>query len=266
VLGKRALQPAQIIADQFVDQFDHAVPALGGRHEGGDAFDGGGRVGHRHGAFAAFQKGMIVFRVADPCHLVTRKSQFPQRVSESRALVDAGRKHHHRAAITDHLGLEAEFPDDVLDGCTMWRVGRHQHLSDLERCDAARQQGLHQQFGRWIGESRFLPARGIVNDCTVLGDDEVEQLRAGTDRKQIVELAARDQNRPPAGYPQAFQRVYHRLRQPVIRRQGAIVVRHQCEVTHIVHPLSWLRALRVGSPRISDGRGERQDPPRMLFF
>ncbi len=154
---------------------------------------------------------MIVFRVADAHHLVARKAQFAQRVLEPRRLVDAGREHHHRAAITDHLGLEAEFPDDVLNGRAMRCVRRHQDLSDLKRRDPARLQVLYQQFGRWVGESRLFAAVRIVDDCAVLGDDEVEQLHAGTDRKQVVEPTTRDQDRPPAGYPQALQGAHRRL-------------------------------------------------------
>ena len=49
-------------------------------------------------------------------------------------------------------------------------------------------------------------------------------MRAGTDRQQIVELATRDQDRPPAGYPQALQGTYPLLRQPVIRLPGVVGV------------------------------------------
>src|SRR3569623_1450674 len=163
-------------------------------------------------------------------------AQFAQRVFEPCCLVYAGREHHARTAITDHLGFETKLPYDVLNGCALRCVRRHQHLPNLKRRDAACLQRLHQQFGRWVGKSRFFPACGIVEDRPILGDDEVEQWRARTDYEQIVEPAAREQDCAPAGDAQTLEDAYRLFRHFVIRGQRAVIVRHECEVTLIIHP------------------------------
>ena len=56
VLVQPAMRPGQVVGDQFVDQLGDPLPGLSLRHEGGELTNGGDRIGHGHGAFAAVEK------------------------------------------------------------------------------------------------------------------------------------------------------------------------------------------------------------------
>ena len=105
----------ELVAHDEIDQLRNASAVLSQRHEVGRFFDGRMRIRHGHGALAAMEKGVVVFRVADPYDFVFGERHSFERGAQAGALIDPRRQHHHRALIEDDVHLEAEIADAFED-------------------------------------------------------------------------------------------------------------------------------------------------------
>jgi hypothetical protein len=84
---------------------------------------------------------------------------------------------------------------------------------------------------------------GVIEHGAVLGDDGVEQLEAVADPCELEEGPPRDQDETKARLPGLLQRLPDRWRDPVLRREGAVVVAGERLEEHVRS----LRASRVPS-------------------
>ena len=147
------------------------------------------------------------------------------------ALVHAGREHHDRALVEDDLELEA-FTLDLLEHGGLVRhpsghddpAGRDRHALPAERERELRR--------RRLGQPPFQLARGQVEERTVLRHDRVEQVEAGKDFHQVVEIAARDEQQLASAGPQPFQRLLGAADDAAMLRQRLVVVGCERDESH----------------------------------
>ena len=94
---------------------------------------------------------MIVLGITDAHHLVARQPELAKRVLEAGRLVDAGRQYHDGAAVADHLRLEPELPDNVLNGCSIRIERRYDHLPDNQSV-LHKAVPIYETFPGWGGD------------------------------------------------------------------------------------------------------------------
>jgi hypothetical protein len=101
---------------------------------------------------------------------------------------------------------------------------RHDRVARDQRLDAACPQCADELGRRRGGEDAGLPARREVQDRAVLGDDRVEELRAGEHEPQVGKPPARDEQEPAPGLARALERLDRACVDPAALREGAVVV------------------------------------------
>jgi len=273
------LHALEVVGDQLPDQLPHAGAVVRRHAQRRRARDRGHGVGHGDRALAARQERVVVFAVADADHLVARQAELAQGALHAGRLVDAGRQHQHGGAVREHLHLQAELPDGILYRGALRRGRRQHHSPDLERRDVPRLEQPHQLGSRRRPEPRAFPAGGAVQDPAVLGDDEIEQRRAGTEGEQVVETPPRHQDGAPPRGAQARERVGDLGRNTGVGRDGAVEACGERKITHRAvscgprlpahlaiparatgHGDEHLRPIGPPGPRMPAGHGARAAP------
>ena len=192
------LEIAQIGGDQRLDQLPDARALGAPGHQVGGVLQHRQRVGHRNPALAEVQEGVIVLGVADADHVVGRQTELAERLGEAGRLAQARRQHHHGVFVERHVQLEPEIADDLEDRGLVGLPCRHDHPADGDRGHTALPQRADKRFGRRLAEELFLARCRAIDDSAVLCDDPIEQLDVRTDREQILQLAAGDEDQPTA--------------------------------------------------------------------
>ena len=175
---------------------------------------------------------MVVLRVAHPDRVVRRQSERLERGCQPRGLVDAGRQHHDRALVEDHLQLESEIANRLEHRCLVGLPRRHDHATHRQGLDRTLSQGFDEALRRSRAEGLLLAGGGHVEQRTVLGHDVVEQIEPRADPLQVIEIAAGDQQQLAAGLDQALERREGFVRHLPVVSQRAVIVTTQGEITH----------------------------------
>jgi hypothetical protein len=162
---------------------------------------------------------------------VLGKAKLRQSRREPGALVHPGGKNHHGALVVDHLQLQSLFLDGFQDGRIVWLDGGDNHLADGEGY-AFFAQRIEKRGWRRLREGFCLTARRSVKDRAVVRHDAVKNGVFREHLKEIVELAARYEDRPASGILQALEGVECAGRDDAFVRQRAIVVTSQGEIAH----------------------------------
>ena len=105
---------------------------------------------------------------------------------------------------------------------------------------------------------------GVVEHGAVLGDDGVEQLQAIADPRQLEEGSPGDEDEAKARRAGPLQRLAHHGRDPVLEREGAIVVAGERLEEHVsslrasrVPPRKRHRMVRIADPAVRDAGHRR---------
>ena len=98
-------------------------------------------------------------------------------------LVDAGRQHHHRALVEDHLQLQPQVADGFEDGGLVRLPGGDDHPADRDRLRRRAARRRLDERCRAAARPAASPlAGGAVEQGAVLGDDPLEEVDVGEDR------------------------------------------------------------------------------------
>ena len=98
--------------------------------------------------------------------------------------------------------------------------------------DALLAQGLHQLWRGLRTERGFLFCGGIKKQRSVLRDHAIEKINPGKDAHKIRQLAPSDEEKPPAGSPEGYERVCGRVVDNAVMRERAVVVGRQTADVH----------------------------------
>ncbi len=166
----------QIGCQHPVNQFAHPRSVSSASNEISALLQLRKSVGHRDGALADSEKGVIVFRIAHPDGIVSRQREVIERREQTAGLVDAWWQHHHRALVEDDLLLETQLPDLIEHDGFMRLPRRHDDVADGEWAHATLTECANQDLWCRFTELREAPIGRVVQHSSVLGDDAIEQI------------------------------------------------------------------------------------------
>lgn len=193
-----ALDFFQIVGQQFVDQLRDTGAMIRWGDPIGVLFEGGQSVSDGNGAFAHFEKGVIIFGVADAGDIARREPEMFEACEETGGFIDAGGQDHDGALIKDDLQFQAELADGLEDSAFVGLLGRQNDPPDGERGNGALAQEVDEFGWRGIGQQFFLARLGPIEQCAIFGHDEVEEVGMAEGIEQVGQFATRHQDQGAA--------------------------------------------------------------------
>ena len=179
---------------------------------------------------------MIILRIADTHHIVWRKAKIIERGMQSARLVDTGRENHDRALVEDHLKFESQIANRVENDILVRRPGRHNHLPDRERSDAALPQRFNELVGRTFTENRFGFVVGTVKQSAIFRDDPIEKCEVRANTYQVIECSSGDENELAPCGAKAFERVDCRVIDRAVVRERSVIIGGKRKIAHTGNP------------------------------
>ncbi len=223
---------AQVTRQERPDELQNPFSPVGRGNPIGPVPEQGDRIGHRRGAFAEVEKGVIVFAVSDSYRVVPGEAQFRERGPKSCGLVDPGRKNHHGSLVEDELQFQAQFPDRFEHLLFIGIAGIHDDPAHRQGMDSPFLEALDETIGGPLPQELLFPFGGAVQHGPVLGHNPFENAHYGEYGEEVVQLPPGHENELPARRLQPVQAGQDLFIHAAILGYGVVIVAGEDVISH----------------------------------